>query len=212
MTTRQSTPGVTLLCRCLRNHRRHLHYNANTGATPEPKQLTLDSGGEGAINNIRRHAREAIVQVEDENHKAVAGVAVTFFPAERGPSGVFANGSQSMTNGPMPRAGRDARHEANKVAGRCKFAFRQTRELNAMPDHPDQRGGGAGPGRCHFRQGHRSDRGGGRRSAVGLSATRGGILDSLISRDSGSLVVTITRGRPRWGILTALLENGGIET
>jgi hypothetical protein len=44
---------------------------------PEPKQLTISIlEGEGAINNIRqRTAREAIVQVQDENHKPVAGVA-----------------------------------------------------------------------------------------------------------------------------------------
>jgi hypothetical protein len=66
---------------------------------PEPKQLTISIlEGEGAINNIRqRTAREAIVQVQDENHKPVAGVAVTFFLADHGASGVFANGSQSMT-------------------------------------------------------------------------------------------------------------------
>ena len=66
---------------------------------PEPKQLTISIlEGEGAINNIKqRTAREAIVQVQDENHKPVAGVAVTFFLAEHGASGVFANGSRSMT-------------------------------------------------------------------------------------------------------------------
>ena len=66
---------------------------------PEPKQLTISIlEGEGAINNIKqRTAREAIVQVQDENHKPVAGVAVTFFLADHGASGVFSNGSRSMT-------------------------------------------------------------------------------------------------------------------
>ena len=66
---------------------------------PEPKQLTISIlEGEGAINNIRqRTAREAIVQVQDENHKPVAGVAVTFFLADHGASGVFSNGSRSLT-------------------------------------------------------------------------------------------------------------------
>jgi hypothetical protein len=54
--------------------------------------------GEGAINNIRqRTAREPIVQVQDENHRPVAGAVVTFTLPGRGPSGVFANGSQTMT-------------------------------------------------------------------------------------------------------------------
>ena len=66
---------------------------------PEPKQLTISIlEGEGAINNIKqRTAREAVVQVEDENHRPVAGAAVTFFLANRGATGVFANGSRSMT-------------------------------------------------------------------------------------------------------------------
>ncbi len=66
---------------------------------PEPKQLSISIlEGEGAINNIRqRTAREAIVQVEDENHKPVAGAAVTFFLPDHGPTGVFSNGSRSIT-------------------------------------------------------------------------------------------------------------------
>jgi hypothetical protein len=54
--------------------------------------------GEGAINNIRlRTAREPIVQVEDENHKPVAGAAVTFALPGQGAGGTFANGGQTLT-------------------------------------------------------------------------------------------------------------------
>jgi len=54
--------------------------------------------GEGAINNIRqRTAREPIVQVQDENHKPVAGAIVTFTLPDRGASGVFANGGKTMS-------------------------------------------------------------------------------------------------------------------
>jgi hypothetical protein len=54
--------------------------------------------GEGAINNIRqRTAREPIVQVEDENHKPVAGAAVLFLLPERGAGGAFADGSHSLS-------------------------------------------------------------------------------------------------------------------
>jgi len=54
--------------------------------------------GEGAINNIRqRTAREPIVQVEDENHKPVAGAIVTFTLPGHGPGGLFPNGAQSLT-------------------------------------------------------------------------------------------------------------------
>jgi hypothetical protein len=91
---------------------------------PEPKQLTISIlEGEGAINNIRqRTAREAIVQVQDENHKPVAGVAVTFFLADHGASGVFSNGSQSMTvltdtNGQAAMRGM----VPNKMAGKMEI-------------------------------------------------------------------------------------------
>jgi len=75
--------------------------------------------GEGAINNIRqRVAREAMVQVDDENHKPVAGVAVTFFLPEHGAGGIFANGSHSLTV-MTDNAGRAVAHGMvpNKVAG-----------------------------------------------------------------------------------------------
>jgi len=65
----------------------------------EPAKLNISIlEGEGSINNIRqRVAREAMVQVDDENHKPVAGAAVTFFLPEHGASGVFSNGSRSLT-------------------------------------------------------------------------------------------------------------------
>jgi len=54
--------------------------------------------GDGAINNIRqRTAREPIVQVEDQNHKPVAGAVVVFLLPDHGASGVFANGSHTLT-------------------------------------------------------------------------------------------------------------------
>ena len=54
--------------------------------------------GEGAINNVKQRVnREPIVQVEDENHKPVAGAAVIFFQPNNGPGGTFANGSTTLT-------------------------------------------------------------------------------------------------------------------
>ncbi len=68
-------------------------------ATTAPREINiLILEGEGAINNVRqRVAREAMVQVEDENHKPVAAAAVTFFMPGDGASGVFTNGSRSIT-------------------------------------------------------------------------------------------------------------------
>ncbi len=52
--------------------------------------------GEGAINNIKqRTAREPVVQVEDENHKPVAGAAVIFALSDQGAGGTFAGGAHS---------------------------------------------------------------------------------------------------------------------
>jgi len=54
--------------------------------------------GEGAINNVKQRVnREPIVQVEDENHKPVAGAAIIFFLPNDGPGGTFANGSMTFT-------------------------------------------------------------------------------------------------------------------
>jgi hypothetical protein len=54
--------------------------------------------GEGAINNIRqRTAREPIVEVQDENHKPVAGAVVVFtvLPSNGGAGASFVGDAQS---------------------------------------------------------------------------------------------------------------------
>lgn len=54
--------------------------------------------GEGATNNIRqRTAREPVVQVQDENHKPVAGAIVVFTLPSNGAGGMFANGAKTLT-------------------------------------------------------------------------------------------------------------------
>jgi len=63
-----------------------------------PKLNIVIVEGDEAINNIRqRTAREPIVQVEDENHRPVAGAAVIFLTPQHGPSAVFADGTHSLT-------------------------------------------------------------------------------------------------------------------
>jgi hypothetical protein len=53
--------------------------------------------GSGAINNIRqRTAREPIVEVQDENHRPVAGAAILFALPKSGPGGVFPNGATTL--------------------------------------------------------------------------------------------------------------------
>src|SRR5579884_3677122 len=66
---------------------------------PQGQRLTvLIVEGEGAINNIRqRTAREPIVEVQDENHKPVAGAVVVFtvLPSNGGAGATFAGSAQT---------------------------------------------------------------------------------------------------------------------
>lgn len=79
---------------------------AQAAGTPPPKGLRIVIlDGEGALNNIQeRTAREPIVQVQDENHKPVAGAAVLFaiHGSGGGAGGSFAGGAStlSVTTGP----------------------------------------------------------------------------------------------------------------
>jgi len=67
------------------------------GQNPTSLQILIVEG-EGAINNVKQRVnREPIVQVEDENHKPVAGAAIIFFLPNDGPGGAFANGSTTLT-------------------------------------------------------------------------------------------------------------------
>jgi hypothetical protein len=63
-----------------------------------PKINLVIVEGEGAINNVRqRTAREPIVQVEDENHKPIAGAMVVFALPSQGAGGAFAGGTHTLT-------------------------------------------------------------------------------------------------------------------
>jgi hypothetical protein len=66
-------------------------------AQPLPKLNIVIVEGDGAVNNIRqRTAREPIVQVEDENHRPIAGAVVIFTLPSDGAGGVFANASRTL--------------------------------------------------------------------------------------------------------------------
>jgi hypothetical protein len=76
-------------------------------ANPAPLSAQQDSAppfrivvleGEGAINNIHQVVNRAVsVEVDDANHNPLAGVSVTFFLPNDGPSGLFPNGSRILT-------------------------------------------------------------------------------------------------------------------
>jgi hypothetical protein len=59
--------------------------------------ITILEGDNAIVNTRQRLSREAIVQVEDENRKPVAGAAVTFFAPNNGPSALFSNGANNIT-------------------------------------------------------------------------------------------------------------------
>jgi hypothetical protein len=66
-------------------------------AAPAESNIVIVEG-EGAANRIRqRTAREPIVQVEDENHKPVAGAVVVFALPAHDAGGAFANGAHNLT-------------------------------------------------------------------------------------------------------------------
>lgn len=87
--------------------------------SPAPALVITILDGEGALNDIRqRTAREPIVQVEDENHKPIAGAAVLFALPNSGPSGAFAGGAQTFST-VTDSAGRAVAHglHPNTVSG-----------------------------------------------------------------------------------------------
>lgn len=76
-----------------------IHFTGLPASAQNPAGLQIVIvEGEGAINNVKQRVnREPIVQVEDENHKPIAGAAVIFFLPNDGPGGTFANGSMTFT-------------------------------------------------------------------------------------------------------------------
>jgi hypothetical protein len=91
---------------------------------PPPAQLQITIlDGEGALNNIKQQtAREPIVQVQDENHRPVAGALVIFSLPGSGPSGTFAGGS-TLYNGVTDANGQVTATglTPNKIAGKYQI-------------------------------------------------------------------------------------------
>jgi hypothetical protein len=88
-------------------------------ANAAPALFVTILDGEGALNDIRqRTAREPIVEVQDENHKPIAGAAVLFALPGSGPGGAFAGGAQTFST-VTDSAGRAVAHglQPNGVSG-----------------------------------------------------------------------------------------------
>ena len=91
---------------------------ANPAQATRPVKLNIVIvEGDGAINNIQqRVAREAIVQVNDENDRPVAGALILFSLPTSGPGGTFANGNViSVASDAAGRA--TATYTPNSVGG-----------------------------------------------------------------------------------------------
>jgi hypothetical protein len=126
---RQTFGGsVFLSCLLLTNLLSAQPLEQDAVAAPAPAQALAQGKlnivvveGEGTLNNIKQRVnREPIVMVEDENHKPIAGAAVVFFLPSSGPSGTFANGSQTLTlttdaNGRAAAPGIHPNHTTGKL-------------------------------------------------------------------------------------------------
>ncbi len=89
-----------------------------------PGKITLEVvGGHDLINNIKQRTSQAtIVEVQDENHRPVAGATVSFLLPNSGPGGTFAGGARSISvvTGPNGQATMP-RMTMNQLAGRYEI-------------------------------------------------------------------------------------------
>jgi hypothetical protein len=125
------TPGGSVFLSCLLLTNLAVAKPAEVPQTAPMLNIVI-AEGEGTLNNIKQRVnREPIVQVEDENHKPVAGAAVVFFLPTSGPSGTFANGSQTLTvtTDATGRAAATGIHP-NRVLG--KLQIRVTASANGL--------------------------------------------------------------------------------
>ena len=103
----------------------------NAPAEEQGLQITI-LDGEGALNNIRqRTAREPIVQVEDKNHKPVAGALVLFAINETNGAGATVNGATTFRT-VTDQQGRAVMHgyAPNSTAG--KFTLTVTATIGPL--------------------------------------------------------------------------------
>ncbi len=145
-----------------------------------PRITLVVVGGNDAINNIKqRTARATIVEVQDENHKPVAGAVVSFLLPDSGPGGAFTGGARSVSlvtgadgRVVMPRM------TANQLTGQYQIrvnASFQGQQASTTINQQNVAGGG-GPGH------------------VGLSAKVIGIIAGAAAAGTVTGVVLATRG------------------
>jgi hypothetical protein len=173
---------------------------------PAPSQTRLNIvvvGGESAINNIKGRVNQPIVQVEDENHRPIAGAAVVFFLPNSGPGGNFADGSKTLT------VSTDAQGRAvaagirrNNISGQMQIRVTASyagQTVSAVITQTNVAGGAAGLSTTAKVLIVIAVAGGA--AAGGIVATRGGSSTSSASSSSGSSpsgpsAISITAGSP----------------
>ena len=141
--------------------------------------------GEGAINNIRqRTAREPIVEVQDENHRPVAGAVVVFTLPTQGAGGEFSGGAHTLTV-ITDDQGRAVAHGFHPNGVKGQFQIHVNASLNGRT------------GSVNISQGNAS--GGG-----GAAAAHGGVSGKLIA-----VLVVVAAAAAAGGAWAATHSGGG---
>lgn len=90
-------PGLALLLSAALVHSPLCIRSAAAQEAQQGLRITIVEGDEAIFNVRQRVSREAIIQVEDENRKPVAGALITLTAPRDGASAVFSNGLNNIT-------------------------------------------------------------------------------------------------------------------
>jgi hypothetical protein len=177
---------------------------APSWAQQPPKLEIVIVEGEGAINNVKERVnREPIVQVQDDNHKPVAGAAVVFFLPNQGPGGSFSDGTRSLTVTTDAQGRAVARGiRYNGASGQMQIRVTATangQTATATITQTNVAGSGSGAGGLSTTAKVLIIVGVAAGAAVGaVVATRGGSSSSS-SNPSGGIPTSISAGTPTVG-------------
>lgn len=102
---------------------------AQEAAPPTSLTITILEGDNAIVNVRQRVSREAIIQVEDENHKPVGGAILTLSAPRNGASVLFSNDAQSI-NLTTDAQGKAVVHgmRPNNVAGKVEVRVTAVKE------------------------------------------------------------------------------------
>lgn len=164
---------------------------------PVPKLFIKILDGEGAVNNIKaRTAREPVVEVDDENHKPVAGAVVAFLAPRSGPGGAF-NG-QPMVQVVTDSSGRAVGHGFRPNHTQGQFEIEVTASLGAEVakatiTETNKGGGGGG----------QSNNSVGTTGHIGIFSGKGLLLLGAVAAGAATGIVVATRSSTPTATITA---------